>query len=176
MMMKTNLETRGQRGAAMIEFALVLPVLLIVLLGTVEFSLLLYDKAMITNASREGARLGIVWDLQGSLTHPTCADVETRADQYLKNNLINYNLITFADTKPSPIITSCIYPKDVLPAVLAAPCLTDCTGGFGTEKPGDLLKVEVSYTYDFLVLDILPRLLLGRNDLDLKSVTIMRFE
>jgi Flp pilus assembly protein TadG len=31
------------------------------LFGIIEFGIILYDKAMITNASREGARAGIVY-------------------------------------------------------------------------------------------------------------------
>jgi Flp pilus assembly protein TadG len=50
----------SQRGAAVVEFAFVLPLLLVILFGIIEFSFLLYDKAMLTNASREGARVGIV--------------------------------------------------------------------------------------------------------------------
>ena len=49
-----------QRGAAVVEFALILPILLILLVGTIDASLAFYDKAVITNASREGARAGIV--------------------------------------------------------------------------------------------------------------------
>lgn len=49
-----------ERGAAAVEFALVLPVLLAVLMGVVEMGLALYDKAVLTHASREGARAGIV--------------------------------------------------------------------------------------------------------------------
>jgi Flp pilus assembly protein TadG len=49
-----------QRGAAVVEFALILPILLLLLVGTIDASLALYDKAVITNASREGARAGIV--------------------------------------------------------------------------------------------------------------------
>ena len=49
-----------QRGAAVVEFALILPILLVLLVGTIDASLALYDKAVITNASREGARAGIV--------------------------------------------------------------------------------------------------------------------
>ena len=51
----------NQRGVAAIEFALVLPVLVMLLLGIIEFSIALYDKAVITNASREGARAGILF-------------------------------------------------------------------------------------------------------------------
>jgi hypothetical protein len=54
------------------------------------------------------------------------------------------------------------------------PCPADCFG-FGTELPGDFLRVEVNYTYDFLVIDILLAWASG-NVLDLEAVTIMRFE
>lgn len=49
-----------QRGAAAVEFALLLPLLITLLVGGIDTSLALYDKAVITNASREGARVGIV--------------------------------------------------------------------------------------------------------------------
>ena len=50
----------SEKGIVAIEFALVLPVLIMLVFGIVEFSLLLYDKQVITNASREGARRGII--------------------------------------------------------------------------------------------------------------------
>lgn len=56
------MRTRDERGGSLVEFAVVLPILFIALFGVVEVGILLYDKAMITNASREGARAGIVYD------------------------------------------------------------------------------------------------------------------
>lgn len=50
----------GQRGLAVVEFALVLPVLLTVLLAVIELGVMLYNQAVLTQASREGARVGIV--------------------------------------------------------------------------------------------------------------------
>ena len=47
---------KDQKGAALVEFALILPVLLLILLGIIEFGIILFDKAIITNASREAAR------------------------------------------------------------------------------------------------------------------------
>jgi Flp pilus assembly protein TadG len=44
------------RGIAAVEFGLILPVLLLVLFGIVNFGLLFYDQSIITNAAREGAR------------------------------------------------------------------------------------------------------------------------
>lgn len=49
-----------EAGVASVEFALLLPVLLLLLLGTLDLGLALYNKAVITHASREGARAGIV--------------------------------------------------------------------------------------------------------------------
>jgi hypothetical protein len=45
-----------ERGASAVEFAIVLPVLLLILFGIIEFGIILFDKAVITNASREAAR------------------------------------------------------------------------------------------------------------------------
>ena len=51
---------RSRRGQALVEFALVLPIILAVMFGAVEFGTALYDKAVITNASREVLRFGVV--------------------------------------------------------------------------------------------------------------------
>ena len=53
---------RDEHGGSLVEFAIVMPLLFVILFGIIEFGILLYDKAMITNASREGARAGIVFD------------------------------------------------------------------------------------------------------------------
>ena len=47
---------RGERGAAAVEFALVLPVLLLLVLGLIEFSRLYNIQISLSNAAREGAR------------------------------------------------------------------------------------------------------------------------
>lgn len=48
--------TRRDRGAAAVEFAIVVPLLLLVLLGLVDFGRLFYVEVSLANASREGAR------------------------------------------------------------------------------------------------------------------------
>jgi Flp pilus assembly protein TadG len=47
-----------QRGATLIEFALVLPLLLLILDGMITFSMVMYDKVILTNAVREAVRAG----------------------------------------------------------------------------------------------------------------------
>lgn len=47
----------SERGAAAVEFALLLPVLLLLVLGTIEFSRAYNAQITLTNAGREGVRV-----------------------------------------------------------------------------------------------------------------------
>lgn len=47
---------RGERGAAAVEFALVLPILMLLIFGIVDFGRMLSAKITLTEAAREGAR------------------------------------------------------------------------------------------------------------------------
>ena len=47
----------SERGAELVEFAFVLPILLVVIGGIVDFGLLFQRYKVVTNAAREGARL-----------------------------------------------------------------------------------------------------------------------
>lgn len=49
-----------QRGAELVEFAIVLPVLLLMLTGIIDFALLFHSYEVTTNAAREGARLAVL--------------------------------------------------------------------------------------------------------------------
>src|ERR1041384_1582067 len=59
-MMSMHKNLRSESGASAVEFAWLLPVLMMILFGIIEFGMALYRQAILTNASREGARLGIV--------------------------------------------------------------------------------------------------------------------
>jgi Flp pilus assembly protein TadG len=48
---------RNERGAALVEFALALPLLLVVFAGIVDFGFAFQRYEVVTNAAREGARL-----------------------------------------------------------------------------------------------------------------------
>lgn len=88
---------QSQRGAAAVEFAVVLPLLLLLLFGIIEFTILLFDKALLTNASREGARAGIVF------AQPRVPDATIQA---VVSNYCASNLISFGnDTLPPPTVT-----------------------------------------------------------------------
>ncbi len=76
----------NQRGTAAIEFAIVLPLLMVFIFGIIEFGLVFYDKAMVTNASREAARAGIVY------RDPplTVAEMQSVVDSYCGGRLISF--------------------------------------------------------------------------------------
>lgn len=84
-----------QIGAAAVEFALILPILLLVFFGMIELNLALYDKAILTNASREGARAGIV------LSSPKLTDAQIRT---VVLNYTNGALISLGSTT-APTVT-----------------------------------------------------------------------
>ena len=53
------MKIKSEKGAAVVEFALILPLLITIFAGIVEFSLLYFNKQILVTATREGARLGI---------------------------------------------------------------------------------------------------------------------
>lgn len=57
-MMKLNLPAR--RGQSLVEFALVLPILLLLSVMVFDFGRVVYYSSALHNAAREGARYGIV--------------------------------------------------------------------------------------------------------------------
>jgi Flp pilus assembly protein TadG len=51
---------RRGRGQALVEFALVFPVFMLVLAGILDFGFMLYSRIQVINAARDGARAAIV--------------------------------------------------------------------------------------------------------------------
>ena len=88
--MSEDLKSDKQHGVAAVEFAIVLPLLIFLFLGITEFGIAYYNKQVLTNASREGARAGIV---------------EDTTDQQIKDIVFDYadgRLITFGTDTFSP--------------------------------------------------------------------------
>ena len=134
--MKRFRKINNQDGAALVEFAIVLPVLFLLIFGMLEFSIMLYDKAMLTNATREGTRLGILYDYPDRITE---TQIRLTVDGYLQNNLISLN--------GNPTWSYPTPPET-------------CTDS------GDMITVTVAYPYTFLVLpgfltSLAPNLTLG---------------
>ena len=54
------MQRQSEKGVIAVEFTLLLPMLVTLLAGIIEFGFALYFQEVITNASREAARAGIV--------------------------------------------------------------------------------------------------------------------
>lgn len=91
-------------GAAVVEFAFVLPVLLLLFFGIIEFSVALYDKAILTNASREAARAGAMYI--GPSIRLTDEQIRTLAIANCGDNMITFR----DDAAPVVTITRTTHP------------------------------------------------------------------
>ena len=51
---------KGEEGQDIVEFALVLPILMVLLFGIIDFGWIFFSTAMVGNAAREGARFAVM--------------------------------------------------------------------------------------------------------------------
>ncbi len=88
---------RDEGGIAALEFVLMFPFLMMVLFGIIDVSMILSDKAVITNASREAARAGVVL----RTTPWSSAQIQAVALNYTQNNLVTGGTPTAASAVAS---------------------------------------------------------------------------
>lgn len=91
---RSHRSTNCRRGAAVVEFAIVAPIFFMVVLGIIEFGRMAMVQQVLTNASREGARIAV---LDGA----TSAGVSTRVNNYLSSASISGATITLTPNPPS---------------------------------------------------------------------------
>lgn len=83
-------------GQSLVEFALVLPILLLLILGMIEFGWILNGKITLTSAVREGARAAIVCE--------TIGDAQAKASTAVTNSVSGSSLKS---------VNTTVYPFDV---------------------------------------------------------------
>jgi Flp pilus assembly protein TadG len=150
----------GDRGAALVEFALALPLLLVVIAGIVDFAFVFQRYEVITNAAREGARLASLPEYTDD------ALVRARVRSYVQNGL---------SLSPGAL-------NSVMPVSPDAVSVTH--GTFTVPKPGgttedvDSTTVTVNYQHNFLLLGPMLSLINGSwgGTITLTSSSQMRLE
>jgi len=111
---------RESRGQTLVEFALILPIFVLVLVGIFDGGRLVFAYHTVNNAAREGGREATV--------NQTLADIQTRTAQHAVALDIN--------------------PADVTVQYLAADAQGPCPGALGSPKMyGCLAVVRVTYEY-----------------------------
>jgi Flp pilus assembly protein TadG len=83
---------RNDAGAELIELAIVLPILVLLLVGIVDFAFLFQRWEVVTNASREGARLASMASDDYTIT-----DVQNRVQSYLSSGGLRATPTTAVD-------------------------------------------------------------------------------
>ena len=78
----TTARRSTERGQAVIELALTLPLLLVVVFGIIDFGFMFQRYEAVTNAAREGARIGVLRDY-------TATEPQNRALDYLVSSGLN---------------------------------------------------------------------------------------
>jgi Flp pilus assembly protein TadG len=111
---------RRQRGQALVEFSIILPVFFLLVAGMFDFGLGIYSDLTLVNAAREGARVGVI-------EPGDVAAIETRV-RAMADNLDPAKLnVTISCERPSgSTFVSCSNPK---------------------WQPGDATNVTVDYQY-----------------------------
>src|SRR5437016_10862548 len=68
-------DSRSEKGQTMVEFAIVLPILCLLLFGVIQFGILFNDYVTLTDAVRAGARKAAVSrQIQGTTPQQACID------------------------------------------------------------------------------------------------------
>jgi len=141
---------RSERGAELIEFALVLPVLLMIVLGIADFGFLFQRMEVVTNAAREGARIAV---LPGYLE----ADVRARVQSYLAAGGV---ATTSSPANPQVLVNMAFS----IPMTAPTPAMSG-------------KRVEVVYTYQYLFIGPFAGWFGGSfTSVPIRGVAIMRDE
>ena len=148
--------TRSRRGAALVEFALILPILLMLFLGIVEFGVMMMHQLTLVQVAREGSR-------HASLGRPV-AQIEER-------------VLNMAGALPNhdELVMDFSYSTD---EGLTYPyALGDNAGGDNDAPAGSLIKVHLDWPHHLLTGSFFSWLSNVQNDtLPHKSNVIMRRE
>ena len=85
----------SQKGNAMVEFALILPLFLLLLFGVIYFSVALYNKTVLAIATREGARAGAVYE---AVTNDALRESTAKAIAW---EMYKENFVSFGSGEPN---------------------------------------------------------------------------
>lgn len=162
------------RGQSLVEFALVLMPLFIILLGIIQFGFVFNAYVTMTNASREGARLGTVYIYDASLSK---AQNDLARNNAIKSSLIgSMNMLT----KTAPNFTTSgtwsqsglTFTNGDLVVTYVIPSGTTDTDA----RVGQQLTVRATYHQDLiipLIAQLLPRDANGRLGLGTETTMVI---
>ena len=151
---------RNSKGQSLIEFALILPFLLVLIGGVVDFGLSLFVGHVIQNAAREGARAGAVLPPVGT-SFPATAATITGVSCFVLSN---------CSGNPSVILDKA---NLALPQVRLLEGFTITSTFMPSETPNqDGIQVEIKGAYQWFLL----QLIFSDNSMIISRSATMRWE
>ena len=147
------LRLRGDDGAAAVEFALVVPLLLVLVFGIIDFGILFGQNLSLNNAARDAGRFGVVRQIDGSAGR-TCYAVLKRTRDSSVAIALNPTDVGVTVSRNGTTICS-VAEGAALPATANTDALRKlpCAGSVGGTD--DQLRVAATYS-GRLVVPILP--------------------
>jgi Flp pilus assembly protein TadG len=97
---------RSQRGVSVVEFAIILPLLLILVVGTIDFGRAVLDASTLSYAVREGARYAAVRsdDSEDPATAGSVTDVVRKQASALDVNALNVTVSWIPKSTPGAMV------------------------------------------------------------------------
>jgi Flp pilus assembly protein TadG len=109
--MKKRFSFRNEKGQSMTEFALVLPILALLLFGVIQFGIVFNNYLQVTDAVRAGARKGATGR---HLQNPQGAVIQTVRDASTSLNQSDLNVsVTSSWQQGEDVTVSASYPYQI---------------------------------------------------------------
>lgn len=121
-----------ERGASLVEFAIVLPLFLLLIGGMVDFGRAFYTEVMLTNGAREGARTAMY-----STSDAAAIDSRAWAAAGSTSYAVNVKDPCAADSPPAARVTVIVTNSD-FEWILLGPAMNIVTFGSGDALPTTL--------------------------------------
>lgn len=111
---------KNKNGQAMVEMALITPILVLLLFSIIEFGWIFGAQLLVTHSSREGARYGAVHSTETGVEGAITSRVQAAASA-LDAGLLNINInFTAANHKSGDVEVRVTYPVTVVTPVVSA--------------------------------------------------------
>lgn len=130
---------RGEDGQAMVEFALILPIFLLILCGIIDFGWLFYNQLSLNNACREGARYAVVNTAEGNGTQAIINHIENATTTVFANDGVRIDVEYTTPSDPTAGDVTVSMEADIS---FFTPVLSTVLGSERTITSTVVMKVE----------------------------------
>lgn len=130
---------RNDKGQSLVEFAILLPVLILILCGILDFGWIFGNKLLVTYSCREGARYGAVNAASSSFSSSVTSKVMTSLPSYAQDGVtVNAYLTNNSNPRQGDVVVDVQYTF-----VLLTPLASTIFGSQQyTSKASCIMKAE----------------------------------